>query len=632
MSSSSTAQPTTVAQKIRIFGPMAATVVTICGSIIYHVWKENKELNTGSIMLILYPSLTSLVTILFDWADEIIHQLTTFVLFFTNSQRLLSSDSSSSTSTSALTSVVEIENLKLQSIHSHYDLSRIQALNNDLIASQGKINLFSFSNWFTIKSKEKKAVSLLPDGRFVSDKYRLRRNAHDIINEWEAEEYRIMIMRTQGYNVELMQCLQQIQPFISRVPESFLYRLDTSPIIQSGHVNLMWLSTAPTALMAGEKGEPRCTCITVIAVSKDFTLTSSTNREVFQTFNSWPLDLTFIMKPPNPSPYSLDKIYNEHAEEIKHTVAQYKIFAENSTARKVCCNFCFAGPTGTSKTFAARAIAQTLNRLLVEVDLKKFKTEKDFFKFISEHSTNSSVFLLDEIDLMCPTRSFDDAVLTIERKKRLSALTMDSDTTDDTEDFEFPSDRMTLTHKTMAQEKSITKLTKEMMLARVQTAVTSASAKQQQEKDQLCQAQVGMTFLEASKALASNGKVSFIDENENTEEPDCVPVTLRTLLTWIAGPHTPSNLVVIGTTNCPEKLAPELVRPGRLRLLHFRNLRKVDFCQLICETFPRDKVEALAQRIKYTDYQLSGATVEAIMSSCMTMQQLEFALTRELVH
>lgn len=671
----------TVAQKIRLFAPLATTAASVGSSIIYHVWKENKMLSLGAIMLILYPSVATLVPILFDWLDEIITGITFFFKSFFSYSSTPSSTSSTSSKSPSISDGCSFGEMKRDTItkkltssfHS-YDFTMMQKINNEAIEgihddkNETDIGSHWIDYWLSKKPKIKHTVTVLPDGRYVSDKYRVRRNAHDIIKEWETTgEHRIQIRhsRTDQISSYIPKLVNKLQPFSGDYcfPESFIYRFDNSntPSIVTGHIHFMCFVTSASTLASTSLFRNMVySIVSVFAVSKDFTTNLVLPIDLFKTENMWESDAYQLISPPKPSSFSLNKLYNEHVNEIQQTVAQFKAFSRGtSTSRKVCCNFCFAGPTGTSKTFAARSIASALHRTLIEVDLKKFKYENEFFDFVAGYSLPSTVFLLDEIDLMCPTRSFDDALLSIERKKRLSSLTEDSSSSsssfktngsncddNDSGDEEDNSDidngfKMSPIGKFNGHfrkfngnnfgdsGKSVDKLAKEIRFMRIQSALSQAAAVSSvQDKDKICLDQIGMTC-EAASTVIKTGKISMTEEKK--KEPEQTLLTLRTLLTWIAGPHTSSRLVVIATTNCPDKLAPELIRPGRLRLLRFENLRKVDLCQLLSETFPCEEITDLAERIGYQDYALSGATVEAIMSSCNTVKQVETALQRELL-
>jgi ATP-dependent 26S proteasome regulatory subunit len=98
------------------------------------------------------------------------------------------------------------------------------------------------------------------------------------------------------------------------------------------------------------------------------------------------------------------------------------------------------------------------------------------------------------------------------------------------------------------------------------------------------------------------------------------------------GGNTPDELVIIATTNRPEKLDPALIRPGRLRLMEFKNLRSCDVVNMLLETYPEEKeeIEKHLERISYEDYQMSGALLEAIMSSCNNINDIFEVIQREL--
>ncbi len=92
-------------------------------------------------------------------------------------------------------------------------------------------------------------------------------------------------------------------------------------------------------------------------------------------------------------------------------------------------------------------------------------------------------------------------------------------------------------------------------------------------------------------------------------------------------------MVIIATTNRPEKLDPALIRPGRLRLIEFKNLRKIDAVSMLLENYPNEKeaIENGLNEIGYEDYMSNGALLEAVMSSTSTLDKTLKTFQRELI-
>lgn len=585
----------TMAQRVRFFGPMSHALSPLIGGLICHIWRDEKEMSLGAFMMLLYPMLSTLFPLFAERCDDILNLIC--CIFSTVFDRKAAAET-----TAPEQPVEEPIAKKLSGIMKRNDIKSIQEFNNDTIGPS-------------------RSTQLLPDGRIVVENHRVTRNANDILADWWAKGYRVWIIEKVDTSwTEYQNITREVHKFESNFPESFFYRYQHYPTIQSGHVELMCFTVA-----FEEEGKRKFSFSGGIAVSPDFQQ-ADLSMQLFGT-SYWMSDLYSLVFPPKQSKYLLNKVYNTHSEEIKETVSRYQAFQQGATtARRICSNFCFAGPTGTCKTYAARAIASFLNRTLVEINLKKFVYEDDFYEFIETTPTDKSVFLLDEIDLMCPDREFDDAVLTIDRKKRLSTLSMTTESTDGNDDFQ---DGEATKNSLAAMEKSIKKIESDVTLHNLRFTVSQAM--RSPNSNDVCHRMVGMSYADTKNALDAAELGNVVTKGGATATGIAKePLTLRTLLTWLSGPNTPDSLVVIATTNRPEKLAPELVRPGRLRLMRFDNLRKVDLCDLLSEIFPRDKVEILIEKIGYQDHSLSGATVEAIMSSCINMSQLENALCREL--
>ena len=344
--------------------------------------------------------------------------------------------------------------------------------------------------------------------------------------------------------------------------------------------------------------------------------------------------------------------------------------------RPVSLNFCFAGPPGTSKTYAARAIAAELKRTIVEVDLSKIVYEEEFFDVFKKNRTDSCVFLLDEIDLMCPSRELDDKLLKVKEDKRLEKLGMESPSSagskEDLSDSESETgsnsiastqkgsgtssslvqheilDRIIAIEKRINMIYHILDIFKHVipqMLSLICYGIvmcyryitnepipTDIKLMGRDDKPYLytvlgkyCDCKNYITW--SSARMSGN-----IDESHEDEEK--APFTLRTLLNFISGGNTPEGLIIIATTNRPEKLDPALIRPGRLRLVEFKNLRRCDAVALLTENFfsdeERAQIEEGLDRIGYQDYAVSGALLEAIMSSSNSVEEVIDGLNKEL--
>lgn len=95
------------------------------------------------------------------------------------------------------------------------------------------------------------------------------------------------------------------------------------------------------------------------------------------------------------------------------------------------------------------------------------------------------------------------------------------------------------------------------------------------------------------------------------------PLTLQSLLTLISGPSTPCDLVIIATTNYPDKLDKALIRAGRLTLLEFGYLRYEDIVNMLNEEYDKESIISKLNKIDKIDNidrKISGATLNYIIS------------------
>ncbi len=401
----------------------------------------------------------------------------------------------------------------------------------------------------------------------------------------------------------------------------------------------------------------------------------------------------------NRSSFRLSRIHNEHSDQIRTAIKRYKFQKKSvksemiklsndySSMRPVSLNFCFAGPPGTSKTYAARAIAKELGRDIVEIDLSKIVYEEEFFEIFKKRDVLSFVFLLDEIDLMCPSRDLDDKLIKMKEEQRFEKLGMgmgsdggnrdrsgcgiasdDGSLSDSESDGSLASTQnsngtdlstlISLVRETMERVRRMEKRLNmvyhildvlQKMLANVLGAICYGifmcfkfitnepvpSGMYVSHTDNK-----GMVYITLQKycnmftfGVDPNGRRdTSIDSSVENEEK--TPFTLRTLLNFISGGKTPEGLIIIATTNRPDKLDPALIRPGRLRLVEFKNLRRCDAVALLSENFVTEEekaeIEKGLDRIGYQDYAASGALLEAIMSSSNSVEEVFVSLDREL--
>ncbi len=407
----------------------------------------------------------------------------------------------------------------------------------------------------------------------------------------------------------------------------------------------------------------------------------------------------------NHSSFRLSRIHNEHSDQIRTAIKRYKIQRkfqsfcpadhklENidlSSMRPVSLNFCFAGPPGTSKTYAARAIAKEINRDIAEIDLSKIVYEEEFFEFFKKRDVLSFVFLLDEIDLMCPSRDLDDKLIKMKEEQRFEKLGMgmgsdggnrdrsgcgiasdDGSLSDSESDSSIAS-----TQKSSGRDESLNRKVLERlggmeerfgrMEKRLNMVYHILDVLQKMLANVLGAICYGifMCFKYiTNEPVQSDVRVAHTDKKEmvyktlekycniftfgvdpkyrrdtsidsSVENKEKAPFTLRTLLNFISGGKTPEGLIIIATTNRPDKLDPALIRPGRLRLVEFKNLRRCDAVALLSENFVTEEdkaeIEAGLDRIGYQDYAASGALLEAIMSSSNSVKEVFVSLDREL--
>ncbi len=385
----------------------------------------------------------------------------------------------------------------------------------------------------------------------------------------------------------------------------------------------------------------------------------------------------------NTSYYRISRIYNEYREELLHTIQMYK--EKSMSRRKVCMNFCFAGPPGTSKTYAARAIAKELGREIFEINLSKIVFEEEFFELFKEENIKKYVYLLDEIDLMCPSREFDDKLIKSAEETRLTtfgvttcsstksiATENESETSSLTEEDGYGNVNKQLLHKINLLQEDMRKLHEKM------EKTLSFQEWLKSYLTHFCQISMEFLYLIVCKSsntnlkeivetnflegyknnffTESNGitriKPNFIEEKVisffylntgltnstsnnssfESKSQNKTPFTLRKLLNFISGGNTHDDLVIIATTNRPEKLDPALIRPGRLRLVEFKNLRKVDAVAMLLENYPEQRIaiECGLDEIGYEDYMSNGALLEAVMSSTSTLEKTLQTFQREL--
>ncbi len=370
----------------------------------------------------------------------------------------------------------------------------------------------------------------------------------------------------------------------------------------------------------------------------------------------------------NKSKYRVSRIYNEYSKELLTTIMRFKESLTNN-GRKVCTNFCFAGPPGTCKTYAARAIAKELTREIVEVNISSIVYEKDFFEIFTKNDVSKSVFLFDEIDLMCPSREFDDKLIKNAEESRLTTfgvksnnelMDYESENSSLTEEDGFVNkkllhqihllqDEMKKLHEKMNETTSFQEWLKNFLeesfkkvyygfITMNLTGLTGTDISKLRDifkvENFTVQAIMNyfLKYMESNFAIQSKNSISTSSISTSSISNDKTPFTLRTLLNYISGGNTPDDLVIIATTNRPEKLDPALIRPGRLRLMEFKNLRKIDIVNMLLENYSNEKskIEEFLENIHYEDYMISGALLEAIISSCNDLNDIFQIIQREI--
>ncbi len=362
----------------------------------------------------------------------------------------------------------------------------------------------------------------------------------------------------------------------------------------------------------------------------------------------------------NRSKYRISRIHNQCSQEIFETIKKYKTKGADSN---VILNFMFAGPPGTCKTFAARAIAKELYRTLVEIDLKTINTEPEFFAIFEKYKPTTHVFLMDEIDLMCPTRQYDDAIIAKQLSDRMKSVI--TTTTGSGSGSESDSDTVSLNDmsannlniKTELRElrekldkllsfqdwlkTSVLHAINLMYLIMINSGQISQSFF---SKLFMYEANVSVTTTFTQKYgtqmqtyindYSGNNTIINNASNENSIQPKPpIPFTLRTMLTFISGGTTPDGLCICATTNRPEMIDPALVRPGRLRLMKFENLRVQDAVAMIHDEYPDSDMDLIRNelnRVGYTNHQISGALLSALIASTVNIAQLMTLFEREL--
>lgn len=106
------------------------------------------------------------------------------------------------------------------------------------------------------------------------------------------------------------------------------------------------------------------------------------------------------------------------------------------------------------------------------------------------------------------------------------------------------------------------------------------------------------------------------------------PVTLRTLLTLLSGVDSKYEACFLANANDPDKLDNALIRPGRLKLLEFKNLRKIDLINMLSELYDKNDV---GQNVSfYNDYMISGASLRHIMNCTNTFEEAISEIKQEL--
>lgn len=296
-------------------------------------------------------------------------------------------------------------------------------------------------------------------------------------------------------------------------------------------------------------------------------------------------------------------------------------------------------------------------------------------KLFNESEIKSTVYLLDEIDLMCPTREYDDAILKqldINRRQQFSSgpssiSTFASISDTESNDGKQQIDEMHKIHEKLDRLLTFQdwlKLILQLILRLVLLTFMSVSniiypygieyystfnnfinvpfnSSDAESSTIASDANNRAKFIRKIMGYISNRPCLYEDTNygvgnsPSSSHPIQTPFTLRTLLNFISGGTTPDGLCIIATTNRPELLDPALTRAGRLRHMPFNYLRIQDAIHLIRDMFAvdgytEDDIRQKLQEINYKDYQSSGALLSAVISSSVTLDQCIEVFDREL--
>ncbi len=485
-----------------------------------------------------------------------------------------------------------------------------------------------------------KTDSLDENGRIIFYKYTVNIDISKKMTEWQKMKYHIVQHKNMSIDIYISGIIQHFTNIL--YDRNMCFVNFYHEFILEGHLVILYFENISNS----DKYN-----IYVASPSKDYVFTSKICRILNPS--------TYVE---NTSHYRISRIYNEYRDELLHTIKMYK---ENSVnKRKVCMNFCFAGPPGTSKTYAARAIAKELSREIFEINLSKIVYEEDFLALFTEEQIKKYVFLLDEIDLMCPSREFDDKLIKSAEESRLTTfgvsnagIDYESEHSSLTEEEGFENKK--LLHQIALLQNEVRKLHEKMdktssfqewlktfleesfkcvyygfisMVSGSLSITDSSRIKLYFKVDKIesfSMANYILTYMESNFSISSTNGHSTSVSSKSTDK---TPFTLRTLLNFISGGNTHDDLVIIATTNRPKKLDPALTRPGRLRLIQFKNLRKEDAVCMLLENYPeeREAIERGLDEICYTDYMSNGALLEAVISSTHTLEKALFSFQREL--
>lgn len=350
----------------------------------------------------------------------------------------------------------------------------------------------------------------------------------------------------------------------------------------------------------------------------------------------------------NTSKYRISNIHNKYASEIFQTIVKYK---QHKSNHAINLNFLFYGKPGTCKTYAARAIAMELGRKLVEIDLKTVVYEDEFLELFVKYPPSSYVYLLDEIDLMCPTRELDDAIMKQLEMDKMDKLTkvsgpVSSNMSTYSDDDKSWKDDMVLHHintklDSILQFQDWMKMCIMLIIRLLYRIIATIVNQTVPSKNSVLlhgTAAGNIPYQEMHDTIydiLSGEKKEYNISSSSSSAPYRKLFSLRTLLNFISGGNTPDGLCICGTTNRPEVLPPELTRPGRLRKMHFEYLRVEDAVNILYETYKsdgynKDTIEEQLQTIPYTDYRCSGALLMAIISSTISFPHCIEVFRREL--